>query len=440
MAENFHNPKRLSKKWFLNFWPHQYARVFHLLILFRSLIISVYEKKIVPVLVDKFSFIFLPIVWGLNIIRIKFVMNIALGTGHIISDFDNFLRLRHSHYIASDFKYFVVLKNNSLASGFAEIYGSHANKFIVSTFWYNILNPILLSFPELAVDVGLSRIKHRIKKDSDFTIDAPFTQIIPKIDGYNSWLQYYKLKKNSYKYQPLLSGNWENHSLWDFIGSKNIALVHVKTKVMNATALPTDPLTYQSAIEYLTSLGMTIIKIGDEPMPEIFQKLGVIDYPKSQHASFANDLRLVRQAQITLVAGSGVGWLPDLMERPQVYLNFWHTFTPPFSEYCILVPTLISNIKKPQEFLSFREQFRLYSEAPDRGAEVFPSDEYTARNATADEVLAAVKECLINAQKKSSLTTYQKSFSAIDKDGWLAFAQCRVSEYFIEKHRDILKR
>ena len=400
---------------------------------------AIFEKHILYFLIKFAPWAFLPIIWIIRLAKIRFVTNIALGVGHIVPEADHFLRLKKTGAIDPNLRYVLIFQNSALAAGFCEIYRHHFFYCTSSTFLFLLTAPLLLIDPNLQVDCGLSRLKFRLPDPGDATLYPPFQQRISKLNGYRNRIGYYRLRGQIQDYLPLRSGNFEESVLEELLNyDDRIALIQIKTKPMNAAALPTNPETYLPALEYMMELGIRLVKIGYEKIPDSFTSLGMLDYPSTPQARFSNDLRLVRRASIVL-ATSGVGWMPCVMEVPQVYAKFWHIFTPPFSKNCIMAPTLVRR-RTDDQILSFSDQFDLYINKKDEyGPELFPIDTHEPINATSDEILAAVKECLALAEKERPLSNLQRQYKMLDPEGFLAYAESRISEYFINKHSDLLE-
>ena len=400
--------------------------------------VVIYERHILYFLIKYTPWAFLPLIWIIQLAKIRFVTNIALGVGHIVSDADHFLRLKKTGAIDPNLRYVLIFRNSALAAGFYEIYRHHFFYCTSSTFLYLLTFPLWNVRPEIQIDCGLSRLKNRLIGPNDVTLFPPFQQRISKIDGYRNWINYYRLRAENRDYLPMRSGNFSGSDLEAlFSNDDRIALIQIKTRSMNATALPTDTETYLPALEFLMKLGIRLVKIGYEAMPDSFSSLGMIDYGLTPQARFSNDLRLVRRASIVL-ATSGVGWMPCVMDVPLVYANYWHIFNPPYSKQCIMVPTLVRR-RSDDQILSFSDQFDLYIKKDEYGPELFPIDSYEPINASSDEILFAVKECLALAENEMPLTIHQRKYKMLDPEGWLAYAESRISEYFINKHSDLLE-
>jgi putative glycosyltransferase (TIGR04372 family) len=407
----------------------------------RSRIVFFYQNTICYYLASHFRLGFYPFKYIFDLLKIKFVFQVSEGTGHIISDVDYFLRLRHLDLIPKGFRYiFIRDSSHHLSKGFISVYKKYFYYSTNSSFFYNTLFPLLLAYPDLTIDCGLSRLKKSLpSKNYKGKMLTNVDLQLSKIDGYLQWLKYLSLRSLSSNYIPMSFGLFRSPDLDDYLDLRGrpLALVHIKTSVMNATAKITDEKTYIPALNFLKSKNYRLVMVGTEEMPNSFRKIGVLNYSKSSVHSFENDLKLFQRSNISLVSGSGVGWLADLMDKPIAYINFWHLSTPPYSKNCILVPALVQ--KKKGRFLNFKEQLDLYMNMPDIGPEIFPFNLYNARNASADEVLAAVKECIALSRKKSiKFNLLQIRYRNIDLNGYSAHIKSRISAFFVNKHKNLL--
>jgi hypothetical protein len=85
--------------------------------------------------------------------------------------------------------------------------------------------------------------------------------------------------------------------------------------------------------------------------------------------------------------------------------------------------------------LSFTEELERYSASRDHGSEQFPAGELEGRNASPDEILHALQEALALPRP---FTALQTRYRDLDPQGPLGVTLARVSEYFLQKHRDLL--
>ena len=80
--------------------------------------VGIYERHILYFWIKYTPWAFLPLIWIIRLAKIRFVTNIALGVGHIVSDADHFLRLKKTGAIDPNLRYVLIFRNNALAAGF----------------------------------------------------------------------------------------------------------------------------------------------------------------------------------------------------------------------------------------------------------------------------------------------------------------------------------
>jgi hypothetical protein len=103
-----------------------------------------------------------------------------------------------------------------------------------------------------------------------------------------------------------------------------------------------------------------------------------------------------------------------------------------FSPYTVAVPTTLQDLTG--RCLSFREQIGVYLDREERD-EAFPESEFVARNAAADEVLAAVQEALALKEEYRPLSPLQERFRQLHPEGLLHFSHARTCEVFLQRHQ-----
>src|SRR5213078_1203076 len=95
------------------------------------------------------------------------------------------------------------------------------------------------------------------------------------------------------------------------------------------------------SLEFLKDSGFTIVKVGTEPYPEEFTRYGVINYTASPLRTFKNDLALLSNSKLSLINGSGLANLSDVMDLPVVDYGRWHLSLGPYSSKQVIVPALL---------------------------------------------------------------------------------------------------
>ncbi|MGE3622613.1 MAG: TIGR04372 family glycosyltransferase [Bdellovibrionales bacterium] len=377
---------------------------------------------------------------ALRALGIVFVVNMAPGMGHNTIELDYFLRLSQSGRLPR--KRYVLLRmpnmfHNDTLALYRRRFWHASNNVLLN----NLLAPVIARHQDIRLNVGLSRLRWHLRDDGGWTpppVGQTFFFQISKAENRAEWMRYFRLRRDTRNMTPLKDGLIIEPALLNFLGGTGdrLALVHVKYHVGNATARPTAPHTYLPAIRWLQDQGYKVVMIGREKMPPEFAALDVLDYANSALACYRFDLELVAYAAIVITAGSGIAMMPDCMDVPLVYLNSWHIGMPLTSERCIMVPTLVAE-RVSGRLLAVAEQRDLYWALEDKGDEVFPAQDHEPRDATEDEVLAAVREALA-LPPGAPLSPHQHSYRRLTMQEHEALVGARISLYFIDKHADIL--
>ncbi len=334
-----------------------------------------------------------------------------------------------------------IRKPSDLSTTCVQLYGGRFWWAVSNRLVYAVSLPITMRFKDITVDAGLSRMKWQLTDTNEYhlpTSKGSYLHRIPKADVLAKRADYHKRVLKSAEFFPLQDAAFNYSQLGEFLNgnTEKLALIHIRTNIINATAKATDPETYLDTLAYLAEQGYHLVFVGREKMPAVFQQCDVINYSESRLATFRNDIQLFNMAELAVTAGSGISYLAECFGRPFVYLNYWHIAAPPASRRCVMVPTLVQ--RQFGEFLSFSQQASLHSSLDGGGAEVFPQMQYEARNATSAEILAATEELVSLRREPRERTPLQERFRRLD-GGWaLRYSQARCSEYFLQKHRDLL--
>lgn len=395
-----------------------------------------YETRMAPWIARYARWIYWPIYRICQAFNISFVINIAGGTGHIICELDYFFRRLYLKEIDPSKRYVWLRKADPTSLAMIQLYHYQFWLAQCSYILYELFLPLTIAFPEITLDCGLSRLKWQLNSKGEYFRPLPgqtYLNQISKKEGFDQWQRYFTLRNLSPDYFPLCQGRFEMNDLRNFIqnDSHPIALVHIKFDQRNATASPSDPKTYIPALQALLDRGYSLIFVGREKMPIEFQSFPIFNYSESQWANFKNDIQLFYAADLMILSGSGIAYLADCLGKPYLYLNSWHLSQAPFSSKCIRVPTLVKN-KSDNKYLKFKDQMELYHSLPDHGAEIFPDEHYLARNASGDEILAALEELLVLDQQSPSFL--QNQYQHLEPASLLLVSQSHCSEYFLKNH------
>lgn len=400
-----------------------------------------YEARVAPWLARGLGFVLGPVGAVLARQGYRVVWNVADGVGHIVTELDNFLRaLELSEF--EDRRYILLRRSSVYSRPVIELYGRHFHRAIASTTIYELALPLLIRHCELVHDAGMSRLKWQLGPGGRRVRPLPrqaYLWQLSKEEQRDSWREYYRRRRLSAERYPLREASFDTAPIERLLGGSpvKLAVIQIKRGRNNATAMPTDPETYLPALQRLRDGGYTLVFAGREAMPQELAGLIAADYAGSPAASFKNDLALFASADIAICGGSGLAWLADCMGLPYLYLNSWHLAMQVYSPRCVVVPTLVST--RAGEPLSFAQQIELYENAADTGAEVFPLETHTPRNADADEIDAALRELLDLTREWRPRSELQTRYTRLpNRVGVLAESEARVSEHFLRAHLERL--
>lgn len=151
---------------------------------------------------------------------------------------------------------------------------------------------------------------------------------------------------------------------------------------------------YYPAIDHITSLGGTVVRMGDPSMKPMGYMEGVIDYPFTQQKSLAMDLYLVSNCRFVLGCNTGFSSFPLAFGIPVLITNFTATATSawyPYSNNIFLFQHLVE-IESGKRLDPERNFDRLISKMNDTLH--FAALGYRCQPNSPEEILEATKEIL----------------------------------------------
>jgi putative glycosyltransferase (TIGR04372 family) len=392
-----------------------------------------YETGIAPFIAKYMPFLLWPAYKFFSAMNIRFVVNVSDGTGHITPELDNFFRKYHLGEIDRKKKYVFVRKESIFSPACVRLYRHKFWWAVCNDFIYHLTLPVTIRFKDILLDSGISRGKWQLDANGNYKAHGDgqtFLHLIDKKTALGVCEEWFRRRRETADYYPLREADFDFSEINSLVGTdlSKLALVHIKSEVMNATAQAIDPETYLESLAYLKECGYKLVFAGREKMPESFKKFGMINYSESPVASFKNDLALFKAAQITMTGAGGIGYLAACMDTPNLYLNSWHIKSAGLSRRSVCIPALIKR-KSEQEFVKYPEQNLLYIGTKDQeGPEVFPQEIFQARNASSDEILEGIKELVTRVKNNDfEWTPIQKRFSA------LLNSDMRISDHFLKK-------
>ncbi|MBT4932968.1 MAG: TIGR04372 family glycosyltransferase [Rhodospirillaceae bacterium] len=371
----------------------------------------------------------------------KLIINVAVdAVGHTLAEFDNYARMRLTGELDPEGTHLYMGPDEERAKTIASLYGEALFPLIfLSPLAPEMVRSIALFRPDLTVDVGIS--------SSKVAPMAGKTEIVEvSSDGYTSYrtsiqgllddtTAYYRRKLATQDQNPLHRQLPLIEELEDFIDAKGkpLALIQIKDEESSASPEASNAETYMPALEYLKDQGYHLVQVGREHHPQIFSKFGVVDYANCPLASFTNDFCLFSNASVCLFGPSGVSYFAEIMEKPFVLTNSWWIPAAPFSAKAVIIPALAKS-RSDGELINFRDQLNLQLNS----SVYFPIEEYEIVNPDADDILAAMKECLELDKKTQPLNESQQDFKKLAANTPSGLSLSRVSADFLERYKQLL--
>ena len=387
-------------------------------------------------------------------------MYFPFSPGHMLSELDNFLRMRHLGEVPGSRPYLGVYKPSivnlpvHLNAAFPSIFGRTTGvQLLEDEALFQESLELQLVLPKCSVDVGLSHFKIALPAGCDHREAklmegggprSPFWVISQRMlaEANMSW---YRRRFESKDFQPWHAVAPLAPELAEFIGGNpsNIALLHARyvnrAGADNAGVAPAAE-DLLPTIYHLRERGYTVVKLGVEICPGEWVRAGVVDYSASPHRSFFNDLCLIGVAKLAIYNGTGLCTLSDVLGTPMVSYGHWHLPWMPQSERSVVIPALMRS-KETGRVLRFSEQINFYrqsSELWEPGNAInFPNATHAPLAPSAADILAGVTEALTLAGNAIPEPTYlQERFHSLERNGYHRYCQGRVSNAFLERYQD----
>jgi putative glycosyltransferase (TIGR04372 family) len=371
----------------------------------------------------------------------KLIINVAVdAVGHTLAEFDNYARMRLTGELDAQGTHLYMGPEEERALTVASIYGEALFPLIfLSPLAPEMVRSIALFRPDLTVDVGISSYKVApIAGKTEIVEVSPggYTSYRTSIQGLlDDTTAYYRRKLATHEQNPLHRQLPLIEELEDFIDDrgKPLALIQIKDEESSASPEASNAETYMPTLEYLKDLGYHLVQVGRERHPQIFSKLGVVDYANSPLASFTNDFCLFSNASVCLFGPSGVSYFAEIMEKPFVLTNSWWIPAAPFSAKAVIIPALAKS-RSDGDLINFRDQLNLQLSS----GVYFPIEDFEIVNPDADDILAAMKECLELDKKMLPLSESQQDFKKLVANTPSGLSLSRISVDFLERYKQLL--
>jgi putative glycosyltransferase (TIGR04372 family) len=194
---------------------------------------------------------------------------------------------------------------------------------------------------------------------------------------------------------------------------------------------------YLDAIDYITSIGGYVIRMGDKSMEKLPQLDRVIDYVHTTDKTDYMDIFLCANCKFFIGTNSGLGLVPSVFGKKCLLTNWSPIAIPQWYPEDIFIPKLVRR-KTDKSYLSFKEMFstiagwsqfqKYYNEA---NLEVIDN--------TPDEILNGVKDIIENLSSDNGLMENQlvRDFSKLSYE-YIGYTGSKISPSFIKKHIKLL--
>jgi len=354
--------------------------------------------------------------------KIFFLADIMSGVGHLIPEFD-FFYLRYNNFKK------VIFINNGHQN--YKLITSNHNFYKIYSGKYFIFFLLFLNFyPRLNLISSQTLPDHK----RYFNIFSNRYNTSYYFKYYNRYL---KLRKKRDSFFKLYAENKRSKNIFLKLKKKKIACIHYRENISTAVPQISNPNNYIKSIKYLINKDYDIYFIGRENMPNSFKKLNIINYAANPNITIDDDLNLIYASDVNIVCGSGISYLPDVLDKKYLYINSWHISRPGgIGKFSIFVPSIIKNIST-KKILSFSSQAILENRGKHYQSQYLNKSYYQMIHPSEEEIYRGLIELLDIEFNKQ--TQFQLDFKkVIKKYGWDGSSDSRISNFFLNKNQNLL--
>ena len=405
----------------------------------------------------------------------KLIINIAQGVfGHIITEIDNYLRMRIHENIGSENPCLFLGEDENLTVELLSLYEGVFEAVSLDHIHKVTGDHVANCHPDLTLDVGMSSYKiappSRGYAYAEHIHNTVFYRTGFINGSYRDHIQYYKRLNATAKFQPMRLEVPCPEQLRTFVdrNARPIVLIQQRQEISAANKIIASDKLYEPAIEYLEDSGFTVVFVGREVLPDSWKKLGVIDYANSQFANLQNDFHLFRLASLALLSASGTNWLAEIQATPYLQINNAQGASPPFSRYSITLPSMWTHIEDNKMCTALEQIHHNFT----YGAGSVPG--MHTQSVDADDILEGIQELENLIKEWRPPSSLQNKWVEIGNDLWqskstingktlweglpkspwvggndelldgqneaclLSHSQSRISQKFLSKHQDKL--
>jgi putative glycosyltransferase (TIGR04372 family) len=368
--------------------------------------------------------------------RMLVASNVYWGSiGHMTTELDFLLRARRYGLVPSGRQCLLALPSQPFPKAFARHYPDLLPPFALSNRIWSWAREIVQALPELAFNIGNSHLS--VERPVG---DAGHRPIVwqGRIEFMLSQKAYrararrsFAMRSASADWLPLrreLSPSPGLARFLDALGSRPLALVHIKQGAINASAQATEPEVYLPALARIRDLGWQPVLVGREAMPESFRPFGVADYAGADFASPADDLALFSRSRVAVTGGSGIADVMAAFDLPLVFVDSWHIDFLCAARRSVAIPRTMRERASGRP-LTMLEQIAVHRAMPDGAFYSFPHESHVPEPIDPRHVGDAFEEALAlgpPGTEPPPPNALQRRFTQLDPESVFAAGRARV--------------
>lgn len=272
------------------------------------------------------------------------------SVGHLYAEIDLLKRIQNSHQRYQNSKIIFTSANKTLLKQTKIIFEDENFIILIGGLRRLVLTLTVMRHPILSIDGSLG--------------DDDYVRSSSKLTAFNTYIsKQSKRAKLIYKtidYYPIKKRDQfitkNSKQLRKKLGiTKPYVVIQIKDKKQNASFVATNPATIIPTIRLVMTEGYDVVFAGREKCPDVFHKLGVINYSESKLANALNDYSLVLDASLVIASASGFCNVAETLDKPILIINSWHGIQQ-FGRKTLILPMILASNGVQ---LTFREQMGL---------------------------------------------------------------------------------
>ena len=348
------------------------------------------------------------------------------SVGHLYTEIDLLRRIQHSHPKYQNSKIIFTSSNKTLLKQTKIIFEDKNFIILIGGLWRLVLTLTAMRYPILSIDGSIGDDDY-VRSSSKLTaFDTYVSKQSKRAKLIYKTIDYYPIKKKD----EFITKNSKQLRLELGI-TRPYVIIQIKDTKQNASFVATNPATLISAIRRVNTEGYDVVFAGREKCPNVFCKLGVINYSESKLANALNDYSLVLDASLVIASASGFCNVAETLDKPILIINSWHGIQQ-FGRKTLILPMILSSNSVQ---LTFREQLGLLVGHKAFKKEADHNTISVYHEATEDEILKAVNQ-LLNVHIDKPGGYLASKLELIKRDPLLKYSRLSVvPDFYLLTHK-----